>query len=183
MQNVELKVRVPSLAAIRDRLHQLEIPRAAELAQTDTYFANTRDGWRLKLREMPERSELIAYRRPDLASARLSEYTRTPLSDPDGVRVALRGALGVRVEVVKARGLYLYQRTRVHLDAVTGLGTFVELETRVDASEHHRAEQECAAVAAMLGIDGLSPVPNGYADLLESQTGVSTTDEGALRSR
>ncbi|MDY6795707.1 MAG: CYTH domain-containing protein [Actinomycetota bacterium] len=37
-------------------------------------------------------------------------------------------ALGMKAAVAKKRAVYLFRNIRIHLDRVSGLGTFVELE-------------------------------------------------------
>lgn len=44
------------------------------------------------------------------------------------VQTVLSDALGVKGEVKKERRLFLIGQTRVHLDAVEGLGNYMELE-------------------------------------------------------
>ena len=50
------------------------------------------------------------------------------LSAADGTLAALSETLGVDVVVEKRRHLLLWKTVRIHLDEVTGLGSFVELE-------------------------------------------------------
>lgn len=83
---------------------------------------------RLKLRQFsPESGELIAYSRADVAGTKQSDYLIVPTSTPAELR-ALAAALGVRQTVIKTRVLLRVGQTRIHLDAVQGLGSFVELE-------------------------------------------------------
>lgn len=38
--------------------------------------------------------------------------------------------MGIKGEVKKARTLFIFERTRIHIDSVDGLGDFMELEVR-----------------------------------------------------
>ena len=134
--------------------------------QRDTYFHAVTG--RLKLREAPPQpAELIAYARAELAGPKVSLYRVVAVADHLALIDALTDALGVRCVVEKARRLLLWRNVRIHLDRVTGLGHFVELEA-VAASpggleaERDRVEQLCAA----LGIARDRLVARGYADLV-----------------
>lgn len=50
------------------------------------------------------------------------------IADPTSLKEVLAGALGVSGSVKKTRYLFLYHQTRIHIDEVVGLGSFVELE-------------------------------------------------------
>ena len=70
-------------------------------------------------------------------------------------------------EVKKRRQLWLAGRTRIHLDEVSGLGWFMELEVVMaegDSSEKARAEAE--NLMARLGIVEADLVDRAYVDLL-----------------
>src|SRR6185436_9952098 len=73
--------------------------------------------------------ELISYVRPDRPDARISSYRVIPIADPQELAEALNDVLGVRTVVEKRRRLLIHHDTRIHLDDVEGLGTFVELES------------------------------------------------------
>jgi adenylate cyclase len=68
---------------------------------------------------------------------------------------------------VKQRTLFLAQRTRIHLDAVEGLGDFLELEVVL---EDHEAVADGIQVAdvilAQLGVERSQLVEGAYLDLL-----------------
>ncbi len=81
----------------------------------------------------------------------------------------LHYALGTITVVEKQRDLYLYRHTRIHLDRVKGLGTFVELETVVTTQSDEEAARELRDVASALGVDQMTVVPCAYADLLRGQ--------------
>jgi homotetrameric cytidine deaminase len=138
------------------------------LRQKDTYFA-AREG-RLKLREEEDGATLIAYARADEAAARTSAYHLVDVPDPAALTAALDASLGTVVVVEKFRRLLLWEGVRIHLDAVEGLGTWVELEAVApadsDLSEEHRKVAELRAVLKMADED---VVATGYAAMLLAQ--------------
>ena len=183
-RNVELKVRcdAETLSAIEGRLrdtgHELD-----ELHQIDTYFRTARN--RLKVREIhtveENTVELIAYARPNELGARVSDYERVaiPRSERAALLAGLRASLEETVVVEKVRRVAIIGRTRIHLDRVATLGTFVELETVLDdGADEDDGRAESANVAALLGIDTLAPIAASYSDLLG---GAPTTDAAPER--
>jgi adenylate cyclase class IV len=173
-RNIEVKARCRDLAAAEDAARRLGARRAARLRQHDTYF-HVPEG-RLKLREIEDADapgsaagELIFYVRPDRAGARRSDYTVAD-AGPDiaALRSLLGDSLGVRTRVRKERVVYRLDAHRIHLDAVEGLGTFVEIE-RVMASgdADAAAHAEVERLAEALGVRSEDVVPVSYADLLD----------------
>jgi adenylate cyclase class IV len=137
------------------------------LHQRDTYFHAVQG--RLKLREAPPAAaELISYQRADRDGPKVSNYRVVQVLDPAGLGEALEDVLGVRTVVEKARRLVLWRGVRIHLDAVAGLGRFVELEA-VSAAPGglYTEEAKIAELRSVLGITGERLVARGYADLLE----------------
>jgi len=173
MQNVEIKARCRDLQPVHDILVGKGLKRVARMRQVDTYFSTPQG--RLKLREIDgRRVELISYRRPDVRGMRASTYSVVKVNDLPGMRAVLSGVLGVRVIVAKTRDLYKWESTRVHLDAVDGLGTFVELETTVYGQELQTAERECMSVFGALDLDEGDILAPSYVDLLEATGGISS---------
>jgi predicted adenylyl cyclase CyaB len=167
-RNIEIKARVGDLAALRARVALLPIRGTETLDQTDTFFEVARG--RLKLRELADGTgELIFYERPDEPDAKLCRYERLPCSDPSAARRMLASALGVRGTVRKHREVFLVGRTRIHLDAVEGLGSFLELEVVLEASESLEAGRAVAAdLMRALEVEPASLVRGAYIDLLRS---------------
>jgi len=127
-QNVEIKARIDSseFELIRQRAAAIATGGPILLNQTDTFFKATNG--RLKLREFDNGSaELIAYERPDCKGPKTSTYVRAAC-DGETMLLALSRSLGVVGVVKKSREVYLVDQTRIHLDQVDGLGTFLELE-------------------------------------------------------
>jgi predicted adenylyl cyclase CyaB len=165
MKNIEIKARAGDLSVVRERLAQEGLTVVAQLVQVDTYFHAPHG--RLKLREIEgEEAQLIHYHRPDQAEAHASDYVIVPVTEPGSLKAALGRALGVRVVVKKQRELYLWGHTRVHLDEVAGLGSFLELETVISSQTEEAAERECQEIQAALGITEQDLIEGSYADLL-----------------
>lgn len=129
--NLEIKVKVPSLAPFRRRLVALpHCRRMTVLRQRDHYF-RARQGY-LKLRIVSDgASELIFYERSRRHGARQSRYARWPVADPRALIRLLTNALGLDAVVGKTREVFLIENARIHLDRVAGLGTFIEIEVIV----------------------------------------------------
>jgi adenylate cyclase, class 2 len=174
-RNIEIKARVADLAAARTmaleagaRLHAVE-------EQTDRYYAV--DGaHRVKLRTIAGgRAELVEYRRSEASGVRASDYTITPVRDEAaGLCLVPKGT--PRVVVRKRREILLWDNVRIHLDAVDGLGCFVELEAVLD--ERHdeptcRAQVGTLMRALALRDDAL--IRASYAEMADQRiSGVST---------
>jgi predicted adenylyl cyclase CyaB len=166
-RNVEIKARVTDLDALRRRAESMSDALVEVLDQRDTFFVVPRG--RLKLRVLaPDACELIYYERPDSAGAKLSEYTIVRSADPETFLKILCAALPIRGVVAKRRFLYRIGRTRLHLDDVEGLGTFMELEVVLDEGES--SEQGHAIAERLLedlGVAEADRVSGAYIDLLE----------------
>lgn len=187
MRNVEAKLRCDprALGEVRERAARLGARFLGELRQVDTYFHVPRG--RLKLREvraegMAPEVWLIGYGRPDHAGARESAYEMVSVADPPALLTILEQTLGVRTRVAKTRSVLFLRHTRIHLDAVDQLGTFVELETLVGERDDRRggetgtasreeAEREIAEIANALGLSLSDGLAGSYADLLERLAG------------
>jgi homotetrameric cytidine deaminase len=180
--NVELKARDPDPEATAARCLALGATPAGTLEQHDAYF-NARHG-RLKLRSQDDDSELIAYRRADDAEPTESMYVRAPVPEPALLTAALDAALGSVVVVVKRRRLFMWEGVRIHLDEVTGLGSFIEFEAVLpDAGDPAAAREKLAHLRAQLGIEDGALVSVGYADLLrDGPQALLRAAEAAMRN-
>ena len=176
---VELKALDPDPERTLARALALGAADHGELAQRDTYFG-VAEG-RLKLREeSPGGAHLIAYARPDDAAVRVSEYRLAPVAEPGPLRDALAAALGIRVVVAKRRRLLLWEEVRIHVDAVEGLGAFVELEAVAPPGSD--LEPERAKVARLRGVLGIGDDAlreGSYADALAA-AGLEAADPELL---
>ncbi|MDP6506434.1 MAG: class IV adenylate cyclase [Planctomycetota bacterium] len=170
-RNIEIKARLPEgMDDIRVRSAALAAEPPAVLLQTDTFF-NIPEG-RLKLREFADGSaELIFYERPDTEGPKASSYVCSPCPSSSSMLEALTRALGVRGVVKKRRDLYIVDQTRVHLDEVEGLGSYLELEVVMrDEQSNQEGESIAHELLDSLGVRDDWLISGAYIDLLEADT-------------
>ncbi|MFA6232779.1 MAG: class IV adenylate cyclase [Bacteroidota bacterium] len=166
-RNIEIKARIESVANLVPAIAALADWGPEMISQDDTFFSCPHG--RLKLRTFSARKgELIFYQRPDTPGPKESSYVLSPTSEPDSLRTALTLACGAEGRVRKLRMLYLIGRTRVHLDEVEGLGSFLELEVMLDEGESAAIGEAIASdLLEKLGILPDSLVEGAYVDLLQ----------------
>jgi predicted adenylyl cyclase CyaB len=111
---------------------------------------------------------LIYYERPDQDGPKRSDYTLAETHDPASLKTTLSQALGVRGVVKKTRYLYWVGQTRVHLDAVDGLGNFIELEVVLrDGQSDAEGQAVAEDLMVKLGVDQTALLEGAYMDLIE----------------
>lgn len=167
-RNVEVKVMLKDVEGIRCRLADLGVDPQGVLKQMDTYL-ESQPGTRLKVREQTSGGhQLIVYRRPDEEDLRTSEYVLAPI--PATLKEAMASAPGVRGVIRKTRDLWMWGRTRIHLDEVDGLGSFLELEVVMAEDEEIRVGQyEAEKILKALGLDAEPRISGSYMDLADAR--------------
>ena len=181
-RNVEIKARAVDLDRMRRDLAALAPDPPLTVRQRDTFFY-VPDG-RLKLREQDDgTAELIFYERLDQTGPKLSAFLRSPCSDARATAGVLAAALGERGVVEKRREIYRVDATRVHLDEVRGLGTYLELEVVL---RHDQPVEEGRRVAAelleALRVPEAALVSGAYIDLLETGAAVAAGSKSPVES-
>lgn len=164
---VEIKARTT-----RTHQRQLLLSHGADFRgadhQVDHYF-NVPEG-RLKLRHGTIEQSLIFYRRSNQAGPKDSAVSLTVLSGEDEARqlaATLDRALGTWVTVNKQREIYFIGNVKFHLDAVVGLGSFLEIEAIGNAADEHDALlAQCEKWMRILDVRPDELVENSYSDLL-----------------
>ncbi|MCP4814454.1 MAG: CYTH domain-containing protein [Planctomycetaceae bacterium] len=82
----------------------------------------------------------------------------------------MRSTVGIRGVVSKQRDLFMIGPTRIHLDQVADLGSFLELEVVLQPEQTLEQGQEVAnMLMAELGIGADHLVSHAYIDLLEAR--------------
>jgi adenylate cyclase class 2 len=191
MFEVELKVRADH-GTVRERLTDLGADRTAVLTQTDTYydaphrdFAETDEALRIR-REERLRGPDHQVRRGEwsdegVASQTYLTYKGPLVEDASKTReefesgvddgAALAGALdGIGFEpaatVEKRRERYRVDGFGVTLDAVEGIGEFVEVEREVETESEVPAAREAAIeLLERLGLDADDQIRTSYLGL------------------
>jgi predicted adenylyl cyclase CyaB len=165
VRNLEFKARLadPKAAIVAARAAGAEL--WGDLRQTDTYFAVPRG--RLKLRQTAGYvGQLVYYERDEVGEGRASDYLVAPVQDAASLREALGRALGAVVEVSKRRTLLLLDTTRIHLDNVENLGSFLEIEVPVADGDEAAARARLDFLIERMGYTWEDCIRGSYADLL-----------------
>ena len=176
--NLEFKAHCESFENLYPKLeNRLKAAHRETVHQIDTYFYVTqvKDAAileackpRLKLREIDGTGDawLIYYERPNHSESRYSQYHLSKVSDPSTLKALLTVALGVETIVQKQREVWMFKNTRIHLDTVTDLGQFIELETVFQGQTEAEAADEHQHVKDLLDLGTADPVAVSYSDLV-----------------
>lgn len=166
--NIEIKAKLNDIDQAHAVAQKLSDQPMVKILQRDTFF-KTLTG-RLKLRDfMDGTGQLIFYLREDTPEPTGSYYQITPTSDTEGLRLVLSESLGTIGEVEKTRYLYMYGRTRIHLDEVKNLANFLELEVVMrDGENRSSGISEVNQIMEEFSIDTEQLVHCAYIDLLTS---------------
>lgn len=167
--NIEIKARVHDPAGLRARVTTISDTAGQRIPQEDIFFHSPQG--RLKLRVLGEdQGQLIYYERPDSAGPKQSEYFISRTGEPRTLQDVLSRTYGVRGVVLKERWLYWIGNTRIHLDQVEGLGSFLEFEVVLSADQSIEEGQAIAAgLLERLDIAKADLIDAAYIDLLERE--------------
>ena len=176
---IEAKVRVDDLAAVRSRLLAAGAARVGRVREVNTYYAlpDADCGLRTRL-ETDERGQTrgrVTFKGPRQAGP----YKRREEIEFDASDTAAAGLLLERLGHApsllfeKRRETFTLDGCEVVLDELPELGTFVEVEGPDDAA--------VAAVLKRLELDGHKPLHDGYASMIAA-TGKRELRFGDARS-
>jgi len=164
--NVEIKARSLQNDKIREILISQNAEYRGEDLQVDTYYHSSTG--RLKLREGSIENNLIYYERSDLSGPKTSHCILYKNKPGSSLKQILEKSMGVKVVVDKRREIYFIGNIKVHLDQVSGLGTFVEIEAQSeegDLDEDYLMSQ-CKSLMLEFGIRESDLLKESYSDLL-----------------
>lgn len=165
MVNLETKWKVDGLEGVKERLGFAN--HFGLFEQADIYYLVGER--RVKIREAGDKAELISYVRKNEHGTRISTFHRHPIPRPliGIVETAYRLRFGIKAVVVKKRNLYIYKNTRIHLDTVSNLGFFVEIETVCQvAGKEEEYAREHEEVKDKLMLSFFPTIAGSYSDLL-----------------
>ncbi|XP_011862877.1 PREDICTED: uncharacterized protein LOC105559300 [Vollenhovia emeryi] len=169
--NVEIKAVIRDVERTVARAKELSDAPQTIIEQHDIFFKT--DEGRLKLRKFKDGTgQLISYKRPDVTGPKLSTYELVEIN-PDMVKLVTEnlsrsnGVLGV---VKKTRLLFKVGQTRIHIDQVDGLGSYLELEVVMQQGQDVEAAQKIANdLMQALFVKGEDLIAQAYIDLLNSK--------------
>ncbi len=164
--NVEIKARCADPERVRRALRERGADFRGVDRQVDTYF-RCADG-RLKLREGNIEHSLIHYARENESGPKESVVTLYEPERGSTLKELLTRALGVLVVVEKDREIYFIENVKFHIDAVEGLGRFVEIEA-IDADGaigRDELRRQCESYMQALGIHPEDLISCSYSDML-----------------
>lgn len=151
--NVELKARHSDKDAVRAVLKSRGARFMGLDRQIDTYFRVPMG--RLKYRESKvDGNCLVYYDRENIAGPKESKLIKID-NPPSDVKAMLETSLGVLVVVDKEREIYFIDNVRFHIDAVPGLGDFVEIEAISSDGSSASKEKLLAQVNEYMGLFGI----------------------------
>ncbi len=153
--NLEIKASLTGKEVAVAQALRMGAVHAGSIHHVDVYFKTTTG--RLKLRTIDGvHSELIFYERGEGSDQRLSQFERYPVEHPGQLRRMLERAYAVRGVIEKERNLWMYGQTRIHIDEVLNLGSFLEIEVPVPCSSGDPEE-----IMQTL-LDGFQLAPEAY---------------------
>jgi adenylate cyclase class 2 len=176
MYEVEVKVEADH-AAVRRRLAELDAVRGSHVVQRDTYydaphrdFAETDEALRLRRETVVDGDEStrLTYKGPLVDStSKTRRELETGVVDGETADGILR-ALGFTPAAVveKERERYRVDGYTVTLDAVTDVGSFVEVEREVPEAELDATREGAFEVLRRLGLDPDDGVRTSYLGML-----------------
>ena len=173
MYEVELKVRAAH-DTVRERLDEIGARQVDAVTQEDVYydppdrdFAETDEALRIRTETADETETRITYKGPLVETeSKTRQEAKTAVADPDEIRAILAG-LGYEpaATVRKDRERYTVDGCTVTLDAVDGLGEFVEAELEVETGIDD-ARERLESVFERLGLDPADQIRTSYLGLL-----------------
>ncbi len=148
--------------------------------QLDTYF-NVSKG-RLKLRQGNIENNLIYYERSNEAGQKISDVSLVKVEDAKALRDLLAKSHGVLAVVDKKRDIYFVDHVKIHLDEVSGLGSFLEVEVINSSGQFSEEElkKTCDHFQKIFKVEKPDFVSHSYSDMIKA---TNTLEELEKRCR
>jgi predicted adenylyl cyclase CyaB len=167
-RNIEVKARVEDFASVERRARTLGAVQVLDVRQRDVFFRVPEGYLKLRTADGATTGEIIRYHRERTAAVRPSDYEIEVVEDTAAAERRLSKQHGVLGLVEKRRRVLRWRHTRIHLDEVDGLGTFVEVETVIEGIGEDEAREEAARVVHALGLDPARFEAVPYRELVEA---------------
>jgi predicted adenylyl cyclase CyaB len=168
MKLIEIKARCTNPSKVRQLLlQQPNIQFIGVDAQVDTYFKIP--SGRLKLREGNIENSLIYYDRENKKDAKKSDVTLYKPTEVASLKAVLLAALPTLIVVEKKREIYFIDHIKFHIDTLSALGSFIEIEVidANDAMDISEMKEQCQWYMELLDIQKEDLMENSYSDMLQ----------------
>ncbi|MDR1410128.1 MAG: class IV adenylate cyclase [Oscillospiraceae bacterium] len=163
MRNLEVKVEIQDRGHIIGLLKDIGAEYVRTMKQCDYYFETGANKTKLRIIDGSE-CQLITYRRIERRGRKDSSYDIVNLNAEEKDLLLQTRKIVKRVE--KIRELWMYRKTRIHIDHVEHLGNFLELETVMKDISTKDAKREFKSVVDGLEIDLAGSVAASYSDFV-----------------
>ena len=168
MKLIEIKARCSNPSKVRQLLlQQPTIQFIGVDAQVDTYFKIP--SGRLKLREGNIENSLIYYDRENKKDAKKSDVTLYKPTEVVSLKAVLLAALPTLIVVKKKREIYFIDHIKFHIDTLTTLGSFIEIEVidATDAMDITKMKEQCQRYMELFDVQKEDLMENSYSDMLQ----------------
>jgi len=168
MKLIEMKARCSNPSKVRHLLlQQPNIQFIGVDSQVDTYFKIPFG--RLKLREGNIENSLIYYDRENKKDAKKSDVTLYKSTEIASLKAVLVAALPILIVVEKKREIYFIDHIKFHIDTLTSLGSFLEIEVidANDAMDISEMRQQCERYMKLLDIQKEDLMEHSYSEMLQ----------------
>jgi adenylate cyclase class 2 len=163
MINFEIKIKIENLNDILGLIEKTDAVRKNDMHQTDYYLKTGTH--KNKIREIEGGDiQIISYERLEKAGRKESKYNINIITKKDKDKILSENKVLCTVD--KIRMLWIYKHTRIHVDKVVGLGSFLELETVIKDISSTEGLAEFKEVLEILQIDPQKAIVGSYSDLL-----------------
>lgn len=163
-KNLEIKIKLEDASHINSIRNSLKQYSRSVEKQIDVYY-KVRKG-RLKLRIINDKEgSLILYKRAEKKGKRISHYIISKTKDFRELDFILSRQFEILVKVIKKREIFVSKNVRVHLDKVSGLGNFLEIE--IIYSKLLNAKKQMKELINLLHLDEKKFIKNSYSDMLK----------------
>ena len=161
--NLEIKIKIAEIPKWREKCRRIGAVFELTMKQIDIYFQTGEV--KKKIRIIDDRDvEMIEYERIEKTGRKSSVYTISKMTKCELEKYQQEHQEICRIE--KTRELWRYKHTRIHLDEVKNMGSFMELETVIKDMSEDDGENEFEEVVEKLEIDKNNSIAGSYSDLL-----------------
>jgi predicted adenylyl cyclase CyaB len=112
---------------------------------------------------------LIYYDRENKKDAKKSDVTLYKPTEVASLKAVLLAALPTLIVVEKKREIYFIDHIKFHIDTLSALGSFIEIEVidATDAMDITKMKEQCQWYMELLDVQKEDLMENSYSDMLQ----------------